>query len=136
MPNVPYSEVIPYLLEALPSIRQHYERTAAGLYAENNPHVVFGSILVEYIQDLARARSGEHDENSEDELNMSFSLLENMASSSDPETIWLIETSVLEGLLGEKGGLESFAPYMGPATRELARKVAESWELDAKLLDN
>ncbi len=134
MADVQYSNVIAHLLQVLPDIRQLYEKRSAELYADCNPHVVYGSILVEYIDSIANGLVGPNHALNDQRLKEAFQLIEELSASSDFESRCLAETSVLEALLGEKGGLERFAPYMRSETKKLARGVAQSWGLNAELL--
>ena len=129
-----YSNIINYLLQVLPDMRQYYEVRIEELCAAGNPHVVYGSIFVEYINSLASGIGG-HSHNMKNRmLKECFRLIEELSSSSDFQTRCLVETSVIEALLGEKGGLERFAPYMGLKTKMIARDVARRWDLDVGLL--
>jgi hypothetical protein len=127
MSQIRYSEVVAHLLEALPEIRRYYEKRSVELYANGNAHVVYGSILVEYISALANDLF-DHDKSNEI-LIKAFDFIERLASSTDFEVQCLIETSVLEALLGEKGGLDRFAEYMGSETKRLAQGIALQWGL-------
>jgi hypothetical protein len=134
MADLQYSDVIPRLLQALPDIRGYYEKRCPELYAENNPYVIYGFILVEYMNGLAAKLGGPRPDTSERMLRDAFGLIEELSASSDFQTRCLAETGVLEALLGEKGGLEQFAAYMGPETKKLARVVADAWSLNTQLL--
>ena len=134
MPNVKYSNVTEYLFANLPSIRVYYEARSAELYAGNNPHVIFGSILVDYANEIYKNLVASIYIENDNLLKDIFSVLENLSASSDFETRCLMETTVLEGLLGEDGGLERFARYMGPETKKLARSLAEDWGLNTDIL--
>ena len=134
MSGLPYSNVIARLLQVLPDIRGYYGHRSTELYAEGNPHVVYGSILVEYIESLMKALGRPDQATADRMLREAFNLIEELSSSSDFETRCLAETSVLEALLGERAGLERFAPYMGPETKNLARGIAQLWGLNVDLL--
>jgi len=134
MTDIKYSQVNKYLLDVLPTIRQHFENAISALYAHDNPHVVYGSILVEYINSLANELGGPNHIVSDRVLRDCFRLIEELSASSDFETRCLVETSVVEGLFSEKDGLQRFAPYMGVETKKLARTVAESWGLNVEVL--
>jgi hypothetical protein len=136
MSQTQYSNVVTELLRALPDIRQHYEKMSAELYANGNPHVVYGSIFVEYINALVNKFMGSDHDIAYQRLRDAFCLIEELAASTDFETRCLVETSVLEALLGEKGGVGRFANYMGPETKRLARRVAQRWGLDSELLSD
>jgi hypothetical protein len=119
--EVAYSSVISRLLETVPGIRGHYEKRLPELYAVDNPHVIYGSILPEYVdQLLARREQG----NGDTELRSAFALIEILASNGDFEARCLVETSVLEALLlDEQDRFPVIHPLMGPETKKLARLV-------------
>jgi|SRR5208283_3779393 len=123
MQGLAYADVIPYLLKVIPEIRQLYERRVKALYAENNPHVIYGSIFFEHIESLEKQLEGPNREAAESSLRKAFLLLEELSSSEDFQTRCLAETSVLESLLGEKGGHKRYERFMGSETRKLARDV-------------
>ena len=130
MSEVQYSHAIDRLLQVLPDIGPYYESRMSELYANGNPHVVYGSIFVEYINSTANDLGGQLHNMKDRMLKKCFRLIEELSSSSDYQTRCLVETSVIEALLGEKGGLERFAPYMGSETKVIAREVARGWDLD------
>ena len=134
MVRLRYAEAIDYLLESLPQIQQYYSKRSAQLYADKNPHVVYGSILVEFLNEFAREVTGPTREIADSILKAAFRTIEALSASNDFELRYLVKTSVLEGLLGEKGGLESFAPFMHHETKKLARELAETWGLDTRIL--
>jgi hypothetical protein len=134
MIDLPYSSVIARLFEAIPDIREYYAQRSSELYAEGNPHVVYGSILVDYIDAASKRLEGLQHDASDQQLRQAFDLIEQLSVSSDFETRCLAETSVLEALLGEKDGIRRFAPYMGPETKALARGIAQSWGLNSEPL--
>jgi len=134
MANVQFENVITYLYEAFPDVRPHFEQKSKELYGEGLPHVVYGSVLVEYLNSLADQIGGENHAISDKRLKEVFGLIEELSESKDFETVCLVKTSVIEGVLGEKNGLKRFAAYMGPITRKLAHDLAQSWDLNTELL--
>ena len=125
-----YSDTIKELFNTFPDIVSRYKIRIAELYAEENPHVLYGSIFVDYIHSARGELEGlDHLENKKI-LDQSFSYLEKLLSSSDFQTRCLGETSVLEALLGDEGGLERYAVFMGPETKRIAREIARNWDLD------
>jgi hypothetical protein len=112
------------MIEAIPNMRNYYDRRVKELYAENNPYVIYGSIFVEYI--LAQTPQLEAIDRSiaEENLTRAFALLEELSASDDFETRCLAETGTLESLIGESKGLGRFEAFMGPETVKLARAVA------------
>jgi hypothetical protein len=124
MRDLPYSAVISRLLESLPEIQPYYDgRVKEAFYAEGIPDVIYGSILVEYLNQLAEALEMSQDSSSraaEQSLKRAFDLLEELAASSDFETRCIVEVSVMEGLLPSRSDFRRFRPYMGPKTLEMA----------------
>jgi len=135
MDDLFHADPIEFLLERLPAIRDVYSLRAPMLYAHGNPHVVYGSILVDFLHSLAAARSEANRAETDSILFRAFNLIDYLSSSEQIEFQNLAETSVLEGLLGERGGMEQFAPYMGSATKRLAKRIADRWALDFSILD-
>lgn len=134
MSGIRYSNVITHLFLALPEILGYYDQRASALYADGNAHVTYGSILVEFINSLRNRLEGQDHIEVDRVLKRAFALIEELSSSDDFETRSLVETSVLEALLGEQGDLERFASYMGRQTKELAAAVAREWGLNTDLL--
>jgi hypothetical protein len=125
-----YSDTIKELFNTFPDIARRYKNRIAELYAEENPHVLYGSIFVDYIHSARNELGGSDHVKNKKILDQSFSYLEKLLSSSDFETRCLGETSVLEALLGEEDGLERYAAFMGPETKGIAREIARNWDLD------
>lgn len=125
MHELTYSNAVDYLLQSLPEFRPYYDDRARELYAFDNPHVVYGSILVEYIESIARGLAEQFNKPNDQLIRSTFAIIENLSSSHDFEVRCLIETGFLEALLKGKGDLKRFSPYMGLATRELARQVTQ-----------
>jgi len=88
------------------------------------PHVVYGSILGEYADELAEKLVREKSEVTARLLDRVFVLIEQLSASSDFEVRCVAEASFLEHILGEAGGQQRFDKYMGPETKKLARSVA------------
>jgi hypothetical protein len=124
MPNVRYADVISYLFEQLPNVRQDFERRAKQLYGDGLPHVLYGSVLTEYVEDLLGRLEGPAGEDAKKTLHKIFSLLEVLCSSDDFDTRCLVETGVLESLLlSEKDQFNSLKSFMGPKTKQVALQV-------------
>jgi hypothetical protein len=134
MADVKYSDAIAYLFSTFPELQSTFERRAKELYGEGLPDIVYGSVFVEYLNSLADELGGTTHAVSDESLRKGFRLIEELSDSTDFETVCLAEVSVIEGLLGDKGGLERFAPLMGPKTRQLARRVAEAFGLETDQL--
>lgn len=134
MSAVRYSNVVADLFRVLPEIRMLYEKRSPEIYAEGNPHIVYGSIFVEFVEALVKDIGGPNHDCADQQIKRAFGLIEELSASSDSEARCLAETSVLEGLLGEKGGLKRFAPYMQAETRTLAREIANRWGLNTDVL--
>src|SRR5262245_21726248 len=134
MANVEYANVITHLYETLPYVRLHFEERSKELYGDNLPHVVYGSVLVEYLNSLAEGIGGQNHAICDGRLKEAFGLIEELSGSEDFETVCLVKTGVIEGVLGQKKGLERFAAYLGPITRKLAHSVAQSWGLNTEQL--
>lgn len=120
---VKYSEAIDHLLRSSTEIRRFYDARAREFYAFDNPHVVYGSILVEYVNSLMGELDARSRGSLDGRLKNIFGLIEELALSPDFAVRCLIETGFLEGLLREEGDLDRFSPHMGPATKALAREV-------------
>ena len=134
MPIRKYENAITCLYEVVPDVRTYFEKRSKELCGEGNEHVVYGSVLVEYINSLVDGVGGENGPHCESRLKELFRFVEELSMSEDFETICLIETGFIEGLLCRKNGLERFAIYMKPTTRMLAKRVAKRWGLNTELL--
>lgn len=121
-------------MQEFPDIQLRYKQRIVDLYAQNNPHVLYGSIFVGYINDTWENSANMPSGKIKQVLKKCFLFLEGILSSADFETRCLGETSVLEALLGEEGGLERYAPFMGPETKVIAKDIACKWGLDIRLL--
>jgi hypothetical protein len=119
MANVEYENVITSLYEALPDLQGPFEKRSKELYGHGLPHIVYGSVLVEYVESLADNVELPDDEVSDKRLKRVFGFIEELSGSDDSETIYLVQTGFLEGLAGLSSGLQRFATYM--ETAEIVR---------------
>ena len=119
MASVKYENVIAHLYEAFPDVQPHFEQRLKELYGVGLPHVLYGSVLVEYLNSLADEIGQQNDAISEKRLKDVFGQIEELSGSDDFETVCLVKTSVMEGLLKGKSGLRRFTGYMGPITKKL-----------------
>ena len=104
---------------SLPDVQPHFEQRLKELYGVGLPHVLYGSVLVEYLNSLADEIGQQNDAISEKRLKDVFGQIEELSGSDDFETVCLVKTSVMEGLLKGKSGLRRFTGYMGPITKKL-----------------
>ena len=120
MANVAYENAIAYLYDRLPDLQSHFKQRSKELYGEGLPHVVYGSVLVEYLESLADKIERQNDLFSDERLKDVFKHIEELSKSDDVKTIYLVKTGFMEGLSSGKKGLNPFAAYMGPETMKLA----------------
>ena len=107
--------VIPDLREACDGLVEWYGGDVPG------PHVVFGDVLDPYLVELLTA------DRQDAALVAAFSLLEEMATSTDVAVQEVLATTVLERLGDDRAILERARRYMGPATRRLSEEVERGW---------
>lgn len=120
MPSVKVEDVIDRLYDCVPvEVRLHFKQRSKELYGEGLAHVVYGSVLVEYLDLLADERELQGTAISDRQLKEIFRLIEELSGSDDFETVCLVQTGFLEGLMVGKKGLKAFADYMGPRTKNL-----------------
>lgn len=120
MANIAYENVIAYLFDALPDVQPQFIQRSRELYGQGLPHIVYGSVLVEYVYALVDKVERQDDHIANKRLNEVFKIIEELSESDDFETICLVKASFLEGLSSGKKGLKPFAAYMGPETTKLA----------------
>jgi hypothetical protein len=135
MSDLRYSEVVERLLQVFPQMREPYAAEARRWQPDRPPpHIVYVDLFGPYLRRLVENMSDKDGDEHRSLLHIAFSLIEELSASTDFETRALAETGVLEDLLGEAGGVQRFALFMGPQTKKLARKVADRWRLDSSCL--
>src|SRR4051812_47491344 len=118
--DVPYSKAVEFILQQLPEIRARYEEEVSFFRgAAVPPDIVFGTVLADYLVDVAyRVLGGEHDQR--EILTRAFKALEQMARSSSFETRCLVQVSTLESLMDETPCVALFLRNAGPRTTGFA----------------
>jgi hypothetical protein len=103
---------VPELAQGVARIRQQWDDSEPG------PHVVYGDLLVPYLERAARAPT--HPPG----LVAAFDLLEEMITSfHDDEIKNVAGASVLEPLSGDRQAWSALRPFMGPYTSTLADQM-------------
>lgn len=117
-----YEQLIERLLEVVPDLRKAYDEELAWYGGEvPGPHIAFGDLLDPLILNLLRQGTDD------DTLKRVFTLLEEMATSSDVRTQEVVAYTVLERLGDDREILEKARCLMGPATLALPHEVEHFW---------
>lgn len=131
--SISYDETVDYLFRILPEISNFYEGEKLRLKWNSNaksPHLVFGSIFSDFLRQILLENMSEKSHSRSDIIRRSFLLIEDFVQSADFETRCIVETSILESLLGqEKDDWSRFSPYFGKQTFEMTSNLAEKWSL-------
>jgi hypothetical protein len=107
------------LIEAVPELRDRYEREIAGWGEEMGPHVIYGDVLNPYLVQLLDAPE---DPGNTDILRRVFDFLERLLANSDPDFADVARTTVAEELEADSNRLQRARPFMGPL---MARETRE-----------
>lgn len=135
MIDVKYKDIVKRLLDVIPELSGKYNKEVTWWAPEEPPpDVVYGDMFSDYVSDLERRCTRECSASDQEQLRRAFDLIEELASSSDIETRCIIEVSVLESLLGDKGGVKRFARFMKARTKNMAANLADRWELETEEL--
>jgi ABC-type branched-subunit amino acid transport system ATPase component len=119
MRDIKFENVITHLYEVFPDLYLGFNQRSKELYGERLAHVVYGSVLVEYVDLLADELDRPNSAFDDTRLKEIFDLIEELSGSDDIETVRLVETGFLEGLYAGKKGLKRFVAFMGPKTQYL-----------------
>ena len=107
-----YKNLVKSLLEAVPEIKEEYEKNFKDW--ENLPHLVFGSFLTPYVEKLLL-------KNDEEKLKNIFSFMETLANHEDTKVREVVKDSFCENLEdGDREIKKRARKFMGPKTVELA----------------
>lgn len=126
--DIHYSDVIAYLLDRMPELQPLYTEMASRWHgSQPGPHIVFVDLFAVYIDGVIRDSNSQISQANEPILKKAFSIIEDLACSSDFDVQCLVETGILEHFLGEAGGGVIYARFMGANTKKYARILAKRW---------
>lgn len=128
MTDIPYEQAVEALLRFVPEIRSDYDSERAKWHGNPPPaHVLYGSVFVYFLQEkLERFRRlGEKPDDAI--IQRAFQLVEDLATSEDFETRCIVQASILESLLEDKGSYQVVSTRLGQRTKQMALKLMADW---------
>lgn len=110
--NIDYDEIIPKTLEAMPEIRDAYEKEAAHwTEGKMGPYNLFDIIAMPRV--ISQLNGSGHDE----ELRRTFEFFEDLASHPNIEISNVIGVGVCEELCCHEAALQKAVKFMGRRTK-------------------
>ena len=123
MNNLTYENCNLYLIDLFPQLQESFiQEGKKWKNAQISPHIVYGSIFSKFVRDAVQSSTSK---TSKEIIDKAFNFMEIMSNSVDIRVICLLETGLLESLLGEtKEDWSLFSPYFKSNTKKIAENLA------------
>jgi len=106
------------LVEAVPELRDRYQREVAAWGEDMGPHVIYGDVLSPFLSQLLDASD---EPGNAEILRRVFAFLEELLAHPDPDFSDVARTTVAEDLESDRSRLERARAFMGPRMAEETR---------------
>ena len=124
MMDIAYQDVTTTLLEEIPELAADHEKELKFWKPDEvPPHVVYGTVFANFIDRTEQEWRATSEDQYEQLLKRCFAYVERVASSSDFESRCVVEASLLESLIGQKGDWSRYIQFFGPNTKRMAMEV-------------
>lgn len=129
MNELTFDKVGDELFTFLPELRDRYSRELSWWQGPDRPgqFVVFGFVVSPTVRELL-ASNGQPAL-----LERAFAFFEEMARSPDIQVVNLLQIEIFEWLVGDPVRLAAAWEYMGPNTKDVARRTAKIWHCEKNL---